>query len=65
MFFAMFQRIFPRYFFLKMTFVIFSFFSLPSLSHASIAVSAYDTLGNVKVAQITITNGMVMGVRYY
>jgi hypothetical protein len=30
-----------------------------------ITVSAYDTLGNVKIAQITITDGKVSGVRYY
>ena len=33
--------------------------------NASITVSAYDTLGNVKIAQITITDGKVSGVRYY
>ena len=33
--------------------------------NAQITISAYDTLGNVKVAQITITNGVVTGVRYY
>ena len=35
------------------------------LKNASITVSAYDTLGNVKIAQITVTDGKVSGVRYY
>jgi hypothetical protein len=33
--------------------------------NAQITVSAYDTLGNVKIAQITVTDGKVSGVRYY
>ncbi len=35
------------------------------LKNASITISAYDKLGNVKIAQITVTNGVVTGVRYY
>lgn len=33
--------------------------------NSSITVTAYDTLGNVKVAQITVTDGKVGRVRYY
>ena len=40
-------------------------YTAKKLKNATVSVSAYDTLGNVKSASITITNGKVSGVRYY
>jgi parallel beta-helix repeat protein len=40
-------------------------YTAKKLKNASITISAYDKLGNVKVASITVTGGVITGVRYY
>lgn len=40
-------------------------YTVKKTKNATISVTAYDSLGNAKVAVITIVNGKVAGARYY